>query len=110
MTLAWAEQSAFMATVSLTAGALLVVGVCGGMSRGLSWVPLQSLALCSYSLYLLHNPITGAMANLLRRFTVPGVWSDGVVAVCSVGACLIAARLAYLWVEVPSMKWSKRWA
>lgn len=110
MALAWAKQSTFMATVGLTGGALLLVGISGAMSRRLSWAPLQSLALCSYSLYLLHNPITGAVANLLRRLTASGVWSDLVVGVCSVGVCLIAARLAYLWVEMPSMNWSKRWA
>lgn len=110
LALAWVQQSAFMATVGLTAAALLMVGILGAMSRGLNWRLLQSLALCSYSLYLLHNPITGAVANLLRRLIGPGVGPDLVVGVCSVGVCVVAARLAYLWVEVPSIKWSKRWA
>lgn len=110
MLLAWTQQSPFMAAVGLTGVALMLVGMSGAMSRGLSWAPLQSLALCSYSLYLLHNPITGAVANILRRLTISGVWADLAVGLCCVVACVFVARLAYLWVEVPSMNWSRRWA
>jgi peptidoglycan/LPS O-acetylase OafA/YrhL len=108
--LAWVQHSVFMAAVGVSAASLLVVGLMGEMSRGLNWAPLQSLALCSYSLYLLHNPITGASVNLLRRFVLAGVWSDVLVGLGSVGLCLVMARFAYRWVEVPSMNRSKRWA
>jgi len=59
---------AFILMVVFTSAILLYAGLYGKMSTWLNWRWLQSLGLISYSLYLLHAPVTGATANLIRRF------------------------------------------
>jgi peptidoglycan/LPS O-acetylase OafA/YrhL len=58
-------------------------------------VPLASLGVWSYSLYLTHVPIGGRVVNLLRETSLP-VWS---IVVAGVGVSLAAAYAFYLLIE-----------
>jgi len=97
-------NSAFAVTASVTAVTLLAAGRLGAMQSWLNWRWIQFLGSISYSLYLLHNPTMGAWARVARFSS--GTLSDLLVLVSSVAVCILAAFLAYRWVEVPSQRWS----
>jgi peptidoglycan/LPS O-acetylase OafA/YrhL len=102
---ALSKSSGAALTVGLTALSLALVGLAGKMQVVLNVALLQQLALMSYSLYLLHNPITGAVANLVRRAVSAGVLADFLVGLASVSACIMAAWISYKFVELPSIRW-----
>jgi peptidoglycan/LPS O-acetylase OafA/YrhL len=87
-----------------TAGAAIVlaVGVRGcatGVSRMLSWGPLQALGRVSYSWYLWHWPVLllGAASTL-----------DGIARTGLVALSLLLAVASYRWVESP-IRFQTRW-
>ena len=87
-----------------TAVCVLLYGlVAGEQSRG--WrTPgrLMSVAGSSYSLYLVHVPLIGAMSVVGARLPLPGAWPVRVAAVAAaLVACVVAGRLAHRWVERP---------
>ena len=96
----------FVIIVAITASLLLFAGLKNKMHAWLNWAFLQWLGLVSYSLYLLHNPITGASANIARKIISNGIYADILSMVIAIFACLIAAYLSFLIVERPSIKWS----
>lgn len=104
---ALAKSSGAMLTVGLTALSLALVGLAGKMQVFLNISLLQRLALVSYSLYLLHNPITGVTANLVRRTMSAGVLTDSLVGLASVFACCLTAWLSYKLVELPSIRFGQ---
>ncbi len=99
-------RDAFILTVAFTSSMLLFAGLYGKMSTWLNWQWLQSLGLISYSLYLLHGPVTGATANLVRHFFPESIATDLIVFVTTSMASLIAGWLAFNFVEKPSISWS----
>jgi len=100
-------DSAFALTAALTAAALLAAGRLGRMQTWLGWGWLQFLGAISYSLYLLHNPLTGAGFNLVRRALPPGIATELVGLAASVAICVAVSYAAYRLVEVPSQRWSR---
>jgi peptidoglycan/LPS O-acetylase OafA/YrhL len=76
----------------------------GYIYRGLNWRWLQYLGTISYSLYLIHNPIVGAVSFL----TAGWIGSDLVTLVVSVAASIAIASLFWLIFERPSMALSHR--
>lgn len=103
-------NSGFMATVATTGLLLALTSMTGRMTLLQNCRPLMFIATISYSLYLLHNPVTGAVANVLRRFTGVGVQADVCVLVATVGGSMAAAWVAYAWVEKPSMRLSRKFS
>jgi peptidoglycan/LPS O-acetylase OafA/YrhL len=99
-------RDAFILMVVFTAAILLYAGLYGKMSTWLNWRWLQSLGLISYSLYLLHGPVTGATANLIRHFFSESITTDLIVLMTTSMASLIAGWLAFQFVEKPSISWS----
>ena len=72
------------------------------------WRPLQFLGMISYSLYLIHNPITGASYYVAYRITGRSLGTEafGFVTVVAVN---IAAAYAFWWLlERPSLELSHR--
>jgi peptidoglycan/LPS O-acetylase OafA/YrhL len=57
----------------------------------------------SYSLYLLHNNVTGGVSRLLHRFLPSGATTDLMIGVCILAACIFASWLNYRFVERPSI-------
>ncbi len=72
-----------------------------------SWRPLQFLGTISYSLYLLHNPLTGATFNLSYRVLPHTLWGELASFVLVLMVCLLVSYLAYRLVEKPSIRWSR---
>lgn len=102
--------ASFIFVVGVTGFLLLGAGLTGGMGHWLKWRPLQWLAMVSYSLYLLHNPVTGMVSNVVHRWSSAPVLVDAMVLLTSLAACCVVAWLSYRWVEVPSMAWSRQLA
>jgi peptidoglycan/LPS O-acetylase OafA/YrhL len=93
-----------LATACIAAALLAMQGLVP--SDALRWRPLQSLALVSYSVYLLHNPLTGAVSNIVHRQLGLTVLADAVTLVTALALVLLAAHAAYRWVERPAIRWS----
>lgn len=96
----------FMLVAAITASLLLYAGLNEKMHTWLNWTFLQWLGLVSYSLYLLHNPITGASVRIAKKIFSDGLFADFFGMFISMSACLVAAYLSFLIVERPSIKWS----
>lgn len=88
--------------------AVLIVAVAKlGYIGSLDWRWLQYLGTISYSLYLLHNPITGAtfrVGYLLTGRTAPTEW---VWWITSIAASVLAAMALYYFVERPCIRLSR---
>jgi peptidoglycan/LPS O-acetylase OafA/YrhL len=102
------QPSSFTLTALVAAVALAAAGAAGRIDRWLTWPALQFAGLVSYSLYLLHNPITGAGFHLVRRVVPPGPVADIVGLAASIAICLVVAWLAWRFAERPSQRWSRR--
>jgi len=97
--------------VGLMSGlALLVAGRTGGLSTWLGARPLQLLGGMSYSLYLSHNPVTGAAFRIGYRLTGRTPIWEGFWLIVVTGVCLFAAWAMYRLVERPSLAFSRRLA
>jgi peptidoglycan/LPS O-acetylase OafA/YrhL len=88
--------------------ALLIIFVARvGQMGAFGWRWLQGLGAISYSLYLLHNPITGATFrvgyNLTGRTPVTEMLWWGM----SIAACIVAATALHILVERPALKFSR---
>lgn len=101
-------QEKFVFTVGITALLLLYAGINNHMNSWLNWKWLQKIGLISYSLYLLHNPVTGASANILHRTMHDGILTDVAVTVTALAVSLLTAMLMYKLIEMPSIKLSHK--
>lgn len=99
-------HSMFTFIVTITSLLLVTAGIQGKMNVWLNWRWVQSLALVSYSLYLIHNPISGATFNVLKRILPEGLVFDVLELVIVIGVCLVLSWIAYIISERPSISWS----
>lgn len=102
-----ATQSHFILAVAITAFSLSVAGILGTMGRWLSWPWIQALGLMSYSLYLLHNPLTGASFRLLGKWMQPGRVTELIGAMLALVVCVLGSWLVNRFIERPSIVWSR---
>ncbi len=94
---------------SLAAAALIYAGrKLALLERLLNSRALQFLGLISYSLYLIHNQVTGATTFALKRFLGGSAIAEFGLLAAVVAACLLFAALAHWLVERPSVEWSRR--
>lgn len=96
--------STFTVVAVSTALVLFAAGKAGFLEQGLGAPALQFLGSISYSLYLTHNPLTGAVFFATSRLGLP----DLVALVIVIACCLIAATLFWWVIERPSQRWAKR--
>ena len=87
-----------------TAIILLSVAVAGRLASQLNWRWLQFLGTISYSLYLIHNPITGATFRAGYLMTGRTVYTEALWWIVSLVACLGAASLFWFFIERPSAR------
>lgn len=102
-----ATQSQFVLTVAMAACVLSAAGACGTMGKWLSWPWIQTLGLISYSLYLLHNPLTGASFRLVGKWMLPGQATEFIGVFVALVVCVLGSWLANRFIERPSMSWSR---
>lgn len=98
------SQMAF-GTIALLTAILLAIGLATGfVKNGLRLPPLLFLGTISYSLYLFHNPVTGAGFFIAGKLSLPH--SAAFVAV--LGLNLLVAWIAYRLIEAPAHAMSRR--
>lgn len=93
--------SLFTLVCLATAAGLLIAGRSGFIERPVSR-PLMFLGAISYSLYLVHNPVSGAATFLMRGLPQP------LVMIVAVIASIAAAWLFWLVIERPTQRLSVR--
>lgn len=98
----------FSITCAMTAFALWGVACSGSIKRALDWRWLQFLGAISYSLYLLHNPITGASFRVGYMITGQGFWWELIWWFLSLAACILSAYALWWLVERPSIGLARR--
>ena len=99
------RHDSFAVIAALTVAAILLSGLRDGMDRWLSARPLQFIGLVSYSLYLLHNPLTGMSYRVVNRLLPGGGPGVEIAGACmTVAVCLGAAWLCFLAVERPGIR------
>jgi peptidoglycan/LPS O-acetylase OafA/YrhL len=90
------------------AALILAAGRLGGLTTWLRARPFQVLGAISYSLYLTHNPITGAAFRIGYRFTGRSLATEALWLVLVVAVCIAFAWLYHRAIEGPSLSLSRR--
>ena len=103
------RENVFALTCAATAAVIVAVALAGRIDS-LNWRGLQFLGAISYSLHLIHNPVTGATFRVW--FTILGrspvtEWTGWLV---SIAASVIAAYLLWLLVERHSIDLARRFS
>jgi peptidoglycan/LPS O-acetylase OafA/YrhL len=101
------RRDAFAVICASTACLLFTCAVTGKISVALNWRWLQFLGLVSYSLYLIHNPITGATFRVGYTLTGHSIWSEAFWFVATVVACIAAAAIMWWLIERPSLRYAR---
>ena len=100
-------QSLFTIITAFTGILLLLAGMWDAMGKWLSWKWIQFIALISYSLYLLHNPLTGIVFRIVNRWAYPETLNIELIGIIlSILVCIFASWLMFLLIERPSIVWS----
>ncbi|MDB5898959.1 MAG: putative Acyltransferase 3 [Ramlibacter sp.] len=95
----------------LAAGTAISIYVAGSREKLSTWLsarPFVLLGTISYSLYLTHNPISGAIFRIGYTLTGHSPALELVWLVAAVAGCLLAAYVFYLVVEAPAHRLSQR--
>lgn len=103
----WISESHLTLGATLTSLLLYLCALRGTLLRGLNWRWLQFLGLVSYSLYLTHNVVTGAVFRIGRIIAEPGPGMELTVWLVSIAASVAAAAIFWWALERPSLRLSK---
>lgn len=98
----------FAIASGLTAFFLHLALIKNKMSSWLNFRFLQVLGLISYSLYLIHNSITGVSARIIRNFFAVGVLTDILIVGFTIVCCIALSYLMYMIIEKPVIKISQK--
>lgn len=102
-----AEPQFLVATAGT--GAIIVVAMeLGRLDRWLTMPPFGFLGRISYSLYLIHAPILGAVLLVMTRIGPDTLWWDLVALTVAVAVSLGLSTVFYYLFELPSIRYSKR--
>jgi len=99
---------AFSLASALTAAALSIVTATRRIYTAFGWRWLQFLGLISYSLYLTHNPITGAVFRVGYILTGRTTSLEAVWWLVSIGCCVLVAAGSWWLIERPSIKFARK--
>lgn len=99
---------AFTIACALTALGLWAVAARGRLYSALDWRWLQTLGAISYSLYLTHNPITGATFRVGYMLTGRSPFLEVVWWIMATAACIAFAFAMWWLVERPSIRLARR--
>jgi len=104
---AWKLDDVTLASV-VTAVALWAATKTGGIYSWLNWRWLQFLGLISYSLYLTHNPISGALFRVGYMIAGRSALTEAVCWLLVVLGCILFSAAMWWLIERPSMALAKR--
>lgn len=103
-----AHQDEFAMTAVFSAIGLLQTARLQKLGQWLADPIMQFLGRVSYSLYLIHVPIAGAVIFLGRKLLGEGLLADSTIVMAAVAASLVTATLLWWLSERPSIAWSQR--
>lgn len=83
---------------------IIVLAEGGVISRVISWRPLVAVGIMSYSLYLVHQPIVGMIANMVHSLFHTSRDATFMVSLLFLPIVFLAALTLYLLVERRSMR------
>ena len=92
----------------LTAATLLSVGIADRLQSAWNWRWLQFLGTISYSLYLIHNPITGATFRVGYMITGRNAYLEALWWSASIVASITFAWVMWWAVEKPSVQLARK--
>ncbi len=98
-------RSDLFALVCVGTSILLVTAV---DKNWLSWNGFQFLGSISYSLYLIHNPVTGASFYVLRKVFIGTAFQEAIMLFLTLCLCIIASYVVWRLVELPCVRYSRR--
>ena len=98
------RQNGFAITCSTVALLLFAAARLNQLENWLCWRWLQFLGLVSYSLYLIHNPITGASFYVMKKQLGKSAASEGWMLVMAVVGCIALAYLMTRLIERPFLQ------
>jgi peptidoglycan/LPS O-acetylase OafA/YrhL len=101
-------NDSFAITAALVAVALCYALRTGAIRHALSQRPVQWVGTISYSLYLLHLPLQGASAFLLKSLVGSSVGADILVMVLTTAAAVLGAGVFHHVVEAPAHRLANR--
>jgi peptidoglycan/LPS O-acetylase OafA/YrhL len=104
----WQIDALFPRAAAAMALLLFAATRTGYAERGLDWRWLQFLGAISYSLYLLHNSLSGAAGMLAHRIAGRGLGADVAALALIVAASVAGAWLYWLVVERSAYRLSRR--
>lgn len=96
----WEARSLNASTVGLAFTAIII------LRPDLRCPPLERLGVISYSLYLLHIPVGGAV-DFHLRFLPEGLFFHILALTASVGVSIVAAHYFYKWIEHPMHRYAR---
>jgi peptidoglycan/LPS O-acetylase OafA/YrhL len=102
------NSALFAITCIIVSLLLLKLGQFNLLSVYLNWRWLQFLGLVSYSLYLTHNPISGAAFFIGYKLLGENIWTELICLVAVFGLCVASAAGFYWLTEKPSINYSRK--
>ena len=103
----WTTDS-FAGACVATSTILIVAAQAGGLGCWLGGRWLQFLGMISYSLYLIHNPVTGALYNVGYRITGRSPATETFWFVAMIATNIVTAAAAWWLLERPSLALAHR--
>jgi peptidoglycan/LPS O-acetylase OafA/YrhL len=103
----WVHAEAYATTAGLTAMFVIVLNRWPSLQAALASSVLARLGLVSYSLYLVHNPVTALTMRVYRALLGSGLAVDVMALPVALAACIAASVLMYLGIESAAIGWSR---
>lgn len=102
------HQTSFTIAAVVVAGWFLFLGKRGSLENTMNWQWLQWLGAISYSLYLIHNPVSGIAFRITSKVGLTSAAGEALATIITLGACIAAAGAYYYVVERPSIALARR--
>jgi len=96
------QRDIFGVACCVTALTLFITALTGRIATAMNWRWVQFLGLISYSLYLIHNPITGAIFHAGFILTGHSIEAEALWWAVSLLVSTGAATIFYFVMELPS--------
>jgi peptidoglycan/LPS O-acetylase OafA/YrhL len=103
-----AHSDTFSLACVMTSVSLFLVGAIDRLRTAWNWRWLQFLGTISYSLYLIHNPITGAVFRVGFMITGRNVFWEAIWWSASIAACIAFASAIWWTIERPSVRLARK--
>jgi peptidoglycan/LPS O-acetylase OafA/YrhL len=101
------KSDPFALACVVTASILWAAGLAGKIGM-LNWRWLQFLGTISYSLYLLHNPISGATFRVGYMMTGRSIITEAFWWPISIAVCITVASVFWYSIEIPCLNLARR--